>query len=94
MDYVGSGNVPVINPEDQARVARVTRLAAITGPPDKSRCAICGAAGTTKDVYGIGATNNATGAEIRSGFHLCATCVPVLYADLEALQRLGQKGAH
>jgi hypothetical protein len=94
MDHVGSGKpIPVTDPEDQRRVDRIKRLAALTGPADKSRCADCGSPDTTDDVYSVGAKVNATGAEQKGGdFYLCAPCVTSFYADMEALQRLGRRG--
>lgn len=93
MKYAGSGTpIPITDPDDQQRLARIESLSTIRGPADKSHCAICGSKETTKNVYGLKVHDNQTGAETRNAFHLCEVCVPILTGDLEALMRLGRKG--
>ena len=94
MYYAGSGRrVPVTDPADQARVARIKRLAGITGPADKSRCAMCGSPDTTDDVLGIHAVESA-GAETKNEFYLCRSCEALMLEDFERLRQLGERGTH
>jgi hypothetical protein len=95
MKYAGSGKpIPITDPVNQQRVARLERLAAIRGPADKTKCALCAKPETTDDVYGVSVVDNRTGARGNNSFHLCAACVPIMEGDFAALKALGERGVN
>jgi hypothetical protein len=87
-----AGLAPEPSETEKASVERYARLANLEGPPDKSKCAMCGSADTTNDIYGVGKRNKATGVETRNSFYLCAGCVPIMFADIETIQELSKRG--